>query len=457
MTAFHSLSRWHFRMLSNRRHFAVFVLAAIGDPDGDTGPTAVGHALLLVPLDIEPDNGNASTGASSSSSDGSNQFDTNQDIGPAPGQGNIGDKVLSYLIRYPKRGVKPQQHFVSPKSTLPGPLVEYVVFKSGIPPGLTSCFEWIPGDGIVIKPNSDSGTDVQVRRDSSNHIKLQLLNKFTNTPVDDVMNVWIVWAEGGMVNGDPSEPPVPKGALGYNQTFTKNGLSAAFSQTLDTFRKCKFQISPSELFELNEDVPDLTGTKDKDGDPEIDGKDHNYGYSLASGAIMRWDISRRISVHFENPARIPLDQLPYVPGDLYTAIGGAAEADLPFPSPSPSIIGNDDFIFAQTSADERVENSQPYAVYNAEPLLSHGIGEVTSVDKPNLVMTTTPSKAAEFTWTEHATYEDFVRLQIGKQWYVVSDDAPWEMIFEIKVKNGVVSDIGCDPGNKEEFRDGIGD
>jgi hypothetical protein len=124
-----------------------------------------------------------------------------------------------------------------------------------------------------------------------------------------------------------------------------------------------------------------------------------------------------------NPNLIPKADLTQGP-ERYFANQPLA-TDIPEEYPSlGSAEGNDD------PTDEG-EDNDPYTPG------STGLGTLAQTDGPTFVMRTAAGSPGN-TIEDRSHFRDFVRLQIGSRWYVVSDFLPWKVHAKMikKIENG---------------------
>ncbi|MCE0499138.1 MAG: hypothetical protein LV481_14450 [Methylacidiphilales bacterium] len=151
---------------------------------------------------------------------------------------------------------------------------------------------------------------------------------------------------------------------------------------------------------------------------------------LGGGANMKWDVSRRYSFPISNPASIPRGKFTSGFGTIYSqAIPSGNAVSLP----SNPLIGNDD----ASTADE---DDNPYAACTTTNL-THAIGQITSLDRPTLWMPNAGGSEGN-TLEQSFLMQEFVRVQIGSSWYVISDPLLWKEVENLTFHSGQWQDNG---------------
>lgn len=90
-----------------------------------------------------------------------------------------------------------------------------------------------------------------------------------------------------------------------------------------------------------------------------------------------------------------------------------------FDYPKNPLIGQDDFAASHT------EDDNPYSESD-RPELAHSVGQIASTDAPSLLMPTAGAHQNDvISQTIH--FQEFVRVQIGQNWYVISDPLSWKI------------------------------
>lgn len=144
---------------------------------------------------------------------------------------------------------------------------------------------------------------------------------------------------------------------------------------------------------------------------------------LGAGATRKWNVSQRFSFVIDNPSRIP--------GNKFS--GGFNQwyaADIPdghrIDFPANPLIGNDDPFVAPN------ENN-PYELYEGGPK-HHAVGQLTTYDMPSIYMPDGGESPNTYI-KQSFLAQDFVRLQIGTAWYVVSDPVKWKVVETLIYSN----------------------
>jgi hypothetical protein len=367
------------------------------------------HGVMLLPVDIEPDAGQS---------------------------GTTGDLVPSI------RGTGGQKHYVSPKQAS-----SFVVLKANIPAfadeNFSSYFEWdtINPDGSSSSAGqavSGSPDKWEVKRDTPGQYIVRLKTVGNNQEVARI-NIWIVWAHGS-INNNPT-PTITSNTIPNVKLI--DGSQSNVARIGDSpIYEFVFTISPSTIFAVNNDIPDLTGPKDPAGDNEI-GKGTNSpatGLDLSGGANDRWDVSRRSEVQCFNPNLVPLAKMPLVFQGVYNVPGWPAANLICVSFPNNPLIGNDDSTFTD-------EDNNPYAV-GANAHLIHDVGQIASKDSPSVGMANSAA-SANYSFEQDDLFQEFARLEIGQHWYLISsgsDDILWNLKSRYSVNGGVWIDNGSTTG-----------
>jgi hypothetical protein len=282
----------------------------------------------------------------------------------------VGDLILSNI------GLSGgEKHFVSTKknSSLNNDFITFEI--TGIPKAVFDEFlEWDGGQA----PASGNTLQRQVKRDSSAHTELKVQTKNGSTLVDKI-NVWTVWAT---ISGNVQTPNVRPLSNGFVQVGTV--VNAPYSATAT--------ITPSSIL-TRSDRPNLTGANSSapPGGNNADNK------PLSGGANKKWDMSRRIS------RTISINAMPAIPNP--------SPLDVNIPKPSDPLIGNDD-------AGTGDENNTP-----GSP------ATIQSSDRPQRGFGRKGGDIGD-TYDNDTSFEEFARLQINGNWYLISDPENWGVHFK---------------------------
>ncbi len=311
------------------------------------------------------------------------------------GKARLGDVVPS---------AKPDstdRHFVTPKKSTEIPDEHVVLRAQGFTAadfgGTNPKVSW---EGGIAGATADTR---KVSRDTPDQKTIKL--KPTNgTPV--VMHVWVVWADG---------TPLFTGNTGELLYPGKSAILAGY--------RSEWQVQPEEIYK-DPERPALGGERSKGVEvPNHDKKHVVDNTPIGAGAVLKWDVSRQIRIKILNPNLIPKADLTQGP-ERYFANQPLA-TDIPEEYPSlGSAEGNDD------PTDEG-EDNDPYTPG------STGLGTLAQTDGPIFVMRTAAGSPGN-TIEDRSHFRDFVRLQIGSRWYVVSDFLPWKVHAKMikKIENG---------------------
>ena len=168
-----------------------------------------------------------------------------------------------------------------------------------------------------------------------------------------------------------------------------------------------------------------------DGDYLLDLNEH-----LREGASKKWDMSRRFQVTIKNPNFIPIARLDADLGGLYAC--QPKDITVPEPFPLDLLKGNDDAWFSDDEDDPYHDHP---GTGGEEPWKKHYRSQVVQMDSPSSSL---PQGAGTegFTFEQENLFGEFLRLQLNKRWFRVSDDLDWKHCFRAKFLNGTWTDNG---------------
>jgi len=169
-------------------------------------------------------------------------------------------------------------------------------------------------------------------------------------------------------------------------------------------------IQPTEIT-TDSDIPNLKGPKS--GGPP--GTTNTCGKALSGGATNKWDISRRMRVKHINP-------------DAVSPIGSPACIFVEKSYPSNEVEGNDD------ATTDDPEDNNPYDAPQ---------GRITGTDAPRLSLfdnTGTNGSSVEV----RAHWGEFLRVELGTNWYRASDFLDWRVHFRFLKESGVWTNNATD-------------
>jgi hypothetical protein len=347
------------------------------------------------------------------------------DMEPAANMaGVVGDVVPSV-----KPGSK-VRHFVTPKLTteLPQPEVECRVAGWTNASTFNEYFEWDCTGG---QQGADS-LSWKVSRATADVTKLKIRSKRTKAVLSE-MHVWVVWCDPPTVTAGAAQfvqldEPILDPVTGQPTGLTRNVESGYRSSAT---RRFKYTIKPAEICDLGEtERPNLEGAKRFDP-PGFPNPYILYSGQQADTAANKWDVSRKMKVTIRNPYGIVRSKLEEkYPAALCvnqpTTEGQNPPDDVPVNYPTDPVEGNDDPILP----DGPDEDTNPY-VASSSGDLSHGNGELTSVDAPNLNVRRSWGTLEEHLALE-LNFKEFCRLEItdgarsaGTRWFRISDYHDW--------------------------------
>ena len=377
--------------------------AKSGTPNGNAGYSGPAQSLLLLPVDIEPDAGQS---------------------GP---MSTTGDLVPS------TEGPSGQKHYVSPKQAS-----SFVVLKANIPritsSNFSTFFKWDTSVGQAV---SGSANKWEVKRDTPGKFIVKL--ETTNGTVVALINVWIIWADPDTAKNQVGTISVIREAMAtIGGAHTQGTEVESTSNWRFVF---KINSGASSITDTTQDIPNLTGVNVVP--PAVPGTGTNttsvgYGGSLdlGTGATRKWDMSRAYSFVISNPNSIPRADFVVDYGTIYSqSVPNGTAVSLP-----TLPVGNDDFY---NSDPDNPEDDNPYQASTKAGLL-HDVGELSSSDAPSLFMPDAGG-ASNYTLKQSYLMEEFVRLEIGSGWYVISDPYKWKFVESLTFQGGQWIDNSADP------------
>jgi hypothetical protein len=301
--------------------------------------------------------------------------------------GVVGDRIQS------NKGEGGEKHFVTPRKS-PEIGEEFVKLKAKgledawLTPGdPNQLVEWDPSYG-------ESNGDIRkwkVKRDATGKfpVKIRTIAKYGNEQAVK-RNVWVTWSTLELTDDTPKiQPPA----------------STQTSLTLTGEIRFRYLCEPSEMFDLNADVPNLH----KPWDVPPPGGNHPWkGTPLALGAQIKYDATRQFRVVSKS-------------NDPTTHADMQAEGPDVLDYPADSVVGNDDPSF--------IGEIRPY-----EPL---GItAKMIDFDTPYIVIPHSRGSATpQATVSQIAQFKQFARVELGARWYKCSDSTLSELRLKAKREN----------------------
>jgi hypothetical protein len=329
--------------------------------------------------------------------------------------GKTGDQIPSSL------GIGGESHYVSPKKSTEIPDDHVVLKATGIDADLFDLvLEWDGGDEFAGSPMKR-----KVQRAAATKVPVKLKVAETGDEVD-TMNVWVVWAEGTIVQ-DLVQPVFGAG--------TYAGIGGADPTRAWQF---KFAIAPAGLFSQapGADVPALSGNSSVPvpGDGVRYFKDKHLPLAFPGDtASLKWDVSRQVEVQVINPQLIP--QASFKAEYTFLADGQPVVQNTPVAFPTDPAEGNDDPLVSNTFPVDD-EDGDPYRELEKDGL-SHAIGEITSFDAPIFTapVNNPPSGSV---LANISNFREFARVELkgsgppiegGRVWYRISDYVDWHHVW----------------------------
>ena len=299
-------------------------------------------------------------------------------------KGINGDLVPSNL------GTKEVSHYVSPKKN---DLIQddHVILKAQ---GFTNddfegLAKWEGGEAV---PGAKHKR--RVARDASGKYIVKLQRKDDGS-VADTMIVWVVWAN---LAGQVQNPVV-------SSIGDFNGISAG--DRVDALYTCTATITPAAII-TDMERPKLSGGNEVNppGNVNINGDE------LSGGANKKWDISRRVA-----GTVVSKNLEPPMPEENQVR-------EKTFAMPQNPLIGNDD-----AGVDD--ETNDPYnnnqTLTSSDPV-QRGFGFLGGHENA--------------THQNKLEFEEFVRLEINRKWFLISGKDSWEVHFKFKKEKIDEGDIG---------------
>jgi len=280
-------------------------------------------------------------------------------------------------------------HFVCVKDT------GDIILDATIPPaGIEDVVTWEAEGATITSPAV--GTDKTTAKLSSSTPKKTpiRINIGGNTCWSG--NVWVVWAAATDVI------PIPVATNVYqDKTRIRGGYYL------------KFTAQPTSIIPATEadDVPDLSGINNSiyppPDVPDNDDSVFNKGEDFGNGVNAKWDSSRQARQNVINPDSLPFPFEAGVPESFFTTYTNF---------PSDHVVGNDD-------VGIEGEDNNPYTDPNK--------GKITCSDWPSATPLQSIGSVSN-TFEIHFHAREFTRLQLGNQWYRISDDQFWKIHWRFK-------------------------
>ena len=376
-------------------------------------------------------------------------------------RGVTGDLVPSI------KGVEGQKHYVSPQKAK-----EFVVLKAVVDgAGMNNVamfqanFRWepkpMPNTDVQMVPGKPD--HVKVRRDAAKQVSIKIVKKAAGSDVD-LMNVWLVHASIKRINFTPQIA----GTNGVD-LFIQNNISVGL-QSVGVVKKIgsggrsqwgfKATIKPNTIFNLNADIPNLTG-KHTIAVPGGSKKHFFVSIPLANGVEAKWDMSRQVRARVKSP-QLHWRNWNVRPQKTWQNLN-LPKANVVFVKfPASEVEGNDDPFVGAGAQDNNPYSAQEQDLSvipkpnQAVPKAK--VGEMTSIDSPfgplvpnspNLVAPAGQNQTIPNGWTVelHMQFIEFVRLQIGSKWYLISDQTGGQWRFQAKLKYDAAKKIWVDNGS----------
>ncbi len=315
-------------------------------------------------------------------------------IEPDTGQaGTNGDMVPS------NKGATGEKHYVSPKKD-----AEFVTFKAkfGSEFAFGDALEWEGGEEVAGSPEKR-----KVSRAATGKTVLNIKRKNDGVEVAR-LNVWIVWA-------DVQASKVSGPSILYIQNNTRSRVTAVWD--------FEATVQPVSIFTTADDIPDMTGGNETRV-PNWD-KPHAFDGNPLGDATYKWDLTRQ----WRERSLIPTLST----GDLNWPPGGSMSGTLPHSNliqqTSPNTAANGYPADELEGNDDGGNDDNPYVT----------TGKLTESDSPTL----SPANAAGTvgdTVESRIQFRVFVRAEINKKWYPISDYSPWRLHGKLKKADEAVDD-----------------
>lgn len=292
-------------------------------------------------------------------------------------------------------------HFVTPK----GGSGANVTLTATISPDTTDARGRIDWEGATESTSNPLEATVSKSAAGKNVVKIKYTNSAGSVTTLKELRVWVVWASvSGSVGTSPAVTAVNDGSGRREGTR----VEASYSSTVS--------IDPATIIS-DADRPALSGANTVNPP----GGNNAAGQPLSGGADMKWDVSRRIARTMTVTAANPALTL------------SALDVNISFPS--DAAVGNDD---AGTSD----ENNNPYS------------GAMTSVDAPARTFRLQGGNVGQ-TYRNQTSFQEFVRLELGGAWVVISDADAWSVDFRF-IKRAVTETLwGADFNGDGDTNDDI--
>jgi len=293
-----------------------------------------------------------------------------------PGQTGINGSLINGVA-----GALHLKHYVSPKQQ-----DAYIVLRAKIEPpdtrfpdALEWCDDAVHGD---IPDTAKVSRSQPVRLSACIEIREDASSSGT-VIIAAELPVWIVWANFDVLSLYPITVQI-----GYKST---NGKNLAVATQMKIKMRCLVQISPINII-TSSDIPDLSGT---------------YSVITPGGkAEYKWDTSRQIAKRVYQPSP---------PIQFYPPI-----MDTDFPN--DPLNGNDDLFLSSITG--YYEENNPYNDYPQ-------IGTLQDVDSIEIMVPALRGSDIGSEFEHKIWFKEFVRLQIGDNWYLISEHKPYRIDFKL--------------------------
>jgi outer membrane protein OmpA-like peptidoglycan-associated protein len=299
------------------------------------------------------------------------------------------------------RGVAGLEHFCCVQGT--GDVVLEAQISPNVPGAIGGRLTWEATGTAITAPAV--GTDGRTARlSSAAQGKFPIQLKWDGAAVRQAI-VWVIWSRACVVETRAVTTPAEAGFAGL-----------VITAGIDHF----FQILPTAII-LDADRPALNGPRTA----PVPGAALTHlitGAPLGGGAPNKWDASRQIRMKVLNPHLYPVAQLPAVVGHIWN--GQPAATTIPENYPANDTIGNDD-------GHPGDEKNDPYT----------NCGVVTAKDNPRMSLANTTGANGD-TFEMRFQFREFLRVNLGPNWYRASDVSLWRFHPRFRRAGGVWTNNG---------------
>ena len=304
-------------------------------------------------------------------------------------------------------------HFATAKGTI----ISLVTLTATVQPDTPAVREHIDWEGASEDVNNPLKATLPKSAASKNIVKIK---DSATARVLKEMRVWVIWCD--IVGTRIQDATVEPGYFAYTTAPPPNGASGTSVRARYEFTAT---VNPPALI-TDLDRPDFSV-------PPVSlvsnsGARHTLDNRVFGQPTMKWDFSRAWRIKALSPF-LGTNDYPIVNGSIFSGLPSSSKIIATTPAaaddgyPSTDTEGNDDG-GSGTGQPGDFEDDDPYTTPN--------IGKLTDMDRPVIpgVMDASGAIGDSLEW--RLQFRSFVRLEIGNQWYRVSDYFYWKLHSKLK-------------------------